>query len=135
MGRHEKRTFSWSLWQEWRCTAYDHCEGVLKGGSLKKMVEEKRWVKDDCSQMMGTPWRMRPQRPEDLDAAVRVELLEIEPGMRLMPAIADHEVVPRNLYVKRSDVEGQYTAGCKGCNVIQVGLPPRAHNNECRTLV
>ncbi len=110
-------------------------EGVLKGGSLKRMVEEKRWAKDDFDRMMGTPWRMRPQRPEDLDAAVQVELPEVEPGMRLMPAIAGHEAIPRNLYVKRSDVEGQYTPGCEGCNAIQVGLPPRAHSSECRTLV
>ena len=110
-------------------------EGVLKGGSLKRMVEEKRWTKDDFDRMMGTPWRMRPQRPEDLDAAVRVELPEVEPGMRLMPEIPGHEAVPRNLYVKRSDVEGRYTPGCEGCNAIQVGLPPRAHNSECRTLV
>jgi len=107
-------------------------EGVLKGGSLKRMVEEKRWTKDDFDRMMGTPWRMRPQRPEDLDAAVRVELPEVEPGMRLMPEIPGHEAIPRNLYVKRSDVEGHYTPGCEGCNAIQVGLPPRAHNSECR---
>ena len=37
--------------------------------------------------------------------------------------------------MKRRDVEGQFTPGCPGCIAIQVGLPARSHNSECRTLV
>ena len=55
--------------------------------------------------------------------------------MRLMPD-PDREAGPgRNLYVKKSDVEGNHTPGCPGCHAIMVGLPARPHSNESRTLV
>ena len=110
-------------------------DGVIKGGSVKRMPEEKRWSTEDFDQMCGTPWKMRPQKPEDLDAPIAIAMPAVEPGVRLMPVPADRDSLPRNLYVKKADVEGNYTAGCEGCNAIQVGLPARAHSSECRTLV
>ena len=110
-------------------------EGVIKGGSLKRTPEEKRWSKEGFEKLCGTPWNLRPQRAEDLDAAIRIELPEVGPG-RLMPEPADREAgMTRNLYVKKKDVEGNFTPGCAGCNAIQVGLPVRSHSAECRTLV
>ncbi|CAL1158697.1 unnamed protein product, partial [Cladocopium goreaui] len=110
-------------------------DGVIKGGSVKRMPEEKCWSTEDFDQMCGTPWKMRPQKPEDLDAPIAIAMPAVEPGARLMPVPADRDSLPRNLYVKKADVEGNYTAGCEGCNAIQVGLPARAHSSECRTLV
>lgn len=110
-------------------------EGVIKGGSLKRTPEEKRWSKEGFEKLRGTRWNLRPQRAEDLDAAIRIELPEVGPG-RLMPEPADREAgLTRNLYVKKKDVEGNFTPGCAGCNAIQVGLPIRSHSAECRTLV
>ena len=110
-------------------------EGVIKGGSLKRTPEDKRWSKEGFEKLCGTPWNLRPQRAEDLDAAIRIELPEVGPG-RLMPEPADREAgMSRNLYVKKKDVEGNFTPGCAGCNAIQVGLPVRSHSAECRTLV
>ena len=87
-------------------------EGVIKGGSLKSTPEEKRWSKEGFEKLCGTPWNLRPQRAEDLDAAIRIELPEVGPG-RLMPEPADREAgMTRNLYVKKKDVEGNFTPGC-----------------------
>ena len=64
-------------------------------------------------------------------------------GIRLPPAEGKltPEAAPkesggaRALYVRRKDVEGQFTLGCPGCIAIQAGLPVRSHSAECRTLV
>ena len=107
-------------------------EGVIKGGSLKRLTVEERWA--DVELFRGTPWKMRPKSEEDVEAAaVRIELPAAEG--RLMPEPVARDSGPRNLYVTRRDVEGNYTAGCPGCIAIQVGLPARAHSTECRTLV
>ncbi|CAK9049785.1 Retrovirus-related Pol polyprotein from transposon TNT 1-94 [Includes: Protease [Durusdinium trenchii] len=107
-------------------------EGVIKGGSLKRLTVEERWA--DVELFKGTPWKMRPKSEEDVEAAaVRIELPAAEG--RLMPEPVARDSGPRNLYVTRRDVEGNYTAGCPGCIAIQVGLPARAHSVECRTLV
>ncbi|CAK8995863.1 Retrovirus-related Pol polyprotein from transposon TNT 1-94 [Durusdinium trenchii] len=107
-------------------------EGVIKGGSLKRLTVEERWA--DVELFKGTPWKMRPKSEEDVEAAaVRIELPAAEG--RLMPEPVARDSGPRNLYVTRRDVEGNYTAGCPGCIAIQVGLPARAHSTECRTLV
>ena len=58
-------------------------KGVIKGGSLKRMTVEDRWTKDGLDKLRGTPWKMRPQSIEDIDAAVAIDLPEA-PG-RLMP--------------------------------------------------
>ena len=86
-------------------------DGVIKGGSVKRMPEEKRWSTEDFDQMCGTPWKMRPQKPKDLDAPIAIAMPAVEPGARLMPVPADRDSLPRNLYVKKADVEGNYTAG------------------------
>ena len=98
--------------------AFDWREGV-------KRVPETRF-----DQMCGTLWKMRPKRPEDL-----VALPAVPEGVRLMPEPSDKgSGQVRNLYVKKADVEGNFTPGCDGCNAI-VGLPARSHSVECRTLV
>ena len=77
---------------------------------------------------------MRPKSEEDVEAAaVRIELPAAEGRLMSEPVARDSG--PRNLYVARRDVEGNYAAGCPGCIAIQVGLPARARSTECRTLV
>ena len=52
-------------------------QGMIKGGSPKRMPEAKRWSNQEFDQLVGTPWKMRPQGGENLDAPVRVELPEV----------------------------------------------------------
>ena len=109
-------------------------DGVIKGGSIKRMSPKDRWDASDLESLAGTPWNLRPKTPEDVDSLpVRIELPAAEG--RLSPEVSLKDAIPRNLYVKRRDVEGQFTPGCPGCIAIQVGLPARSHNSECRTLV
>ena len=109
-------------------------DGVIKGGSIKRMSPKDRWDASDLESLVGTPWNLRPKTPEDVDSLpVRIELPAAEG--RLSPEVSSKDAIPRNLYVKRRDVEGQFTPGCPGCIAIQVGLPARSHNSECRTLV
>ena len=109
-------------------------DGVLKGGSIKRMSPAERWDASDFESMIGTPWMLRPKTLEDVDSLpVKLELPAAEG--RLTPDVSRGEAVPRSLYVKRKDVEGNYTLGCPGCIAIQTGLPVRSHNAECRTRV
>lgn len=110
-------------------------EGVLKGGSVKRMAPEQRWSTKDFEKMKGTPWKLRPRTPEDVDAVPVPIALPVAEG-RLMPEPANKDAgPPRNMYVTRKDVEGNYTLGCPGCLAIQTDMPARSHSAECRTLV
>eukprot|EP00438_Fugacium_kawagutii_P000480 Skav216940 [mRNA] locus=scaffold3396:50058:57739:+ [translate_table: standard] len=109
-------------------------EGVWKGGSIKRVPLEQRWDDEDFEKLRGTPWNLRPRLAEDVDSLpVRIELPPAEGKLSPDPAVRDSG--PRNLYVKRKDVEGHFTPGCPGCIAIQTGLPVRSHNSECRTAV
>ena len=108
-------------------------EGVIKGGSVKRMPLESRWSAEGFDKLKGTPWKLRPQAVGDIDAAVRIELPEV--AGRLSPEPAGGPTVPRSLYVRRRDVEGNFTLGCAGCIALQTDMPARSHSAECRTLV
>ena len=109
-------------------------DGVWKGGSIKRVPIEQRWDMEDFDKLRGTPWNLRPRMAEDVDSLpVRIALPEAEGRLTPEPALRDGG--PRNLYVTKKDVEGQYTVGCPGCIAIQTGLPARSHNSECRTAV
>ena len=112
-------------------------EGVLKGGSIKRMPVKERWDPSDIDGLRGTPWNLRPRLAEDVDSLpVRIALPAVEG--RLTPDPVPKDSAPRSLYVTRRDVEGNFTPGCPGCPgcvAIQTGLPVRSHNNECRTRV
>ena len=108
-------------------------EGVIKGGSVKRQPLAQRWSLDGFDRLKGTPWQLRPKAVEDVDGVVPINLPEVKG--RLTPEPASREGGPRNLYVRRRDVEEQWTVGCPGCIALQTGLPVRAHSAECRTLV
>ena len=48
----------------------------LKGVSVKRKPPEERWSKEGFDKLKGTPWKMRPQSEEDIDAPIRIELPE-----------------------------------------------------------
>ena len=110
-------------------------KGVIKGGSVKKTAADQRWSKENFTDLKGTPWKMRPQVEGDMDAPIPIDLPPAEGRLMPEPVARDGNSGPRNLYVRRRDVEGNPTPGCEGCHAILVGLPARAHSNECRTLV
>eukprot|EP00435_Cladocopium_sp_Y103_P058260 s42_g20.t1 len=95
-------------------------DGVIKGSSVKRMSQHDRWDPKDLSDLKGTPWNLRPKAVEDVDSLpVKIELPAVEG--KLTPEPVQRDGAPRNLYVKRKDVEGNYTLGCPGA--------------ECRTAV
>ena len=108
-------------------------KGVIKGGSVKRKPLEDRWSKEGFDKLRGTPWKLRPQSEEDIDAAIPIDLPPA--AGRLLPEPAGKESGPRNLYVTKKDVEGNPTPGCPGCIALSIGLPARTHSSECRTLV
>ena len=109
-------------------------DGVWKGGSVKRTPLESRWDDEDFAKLKGAPWNLRPKAVEDVDSLpVRIELPPAEG--RLTPEAITRDGGPRNLYVTRKDVDGKYTLGCPGCIAIQVDLPARSHNAECRAAV
>ena len=108
-------------------------EGVIKGGSVKRQPLEQRWSAEGFDGLKGTPWQLRPRSTEDVDGVVPIDLPEVQG--RLAPVPVPRDGGPRNLYVRRRDVEDNWTVGCPGCIALQTGLPARAHSAECRTLV
>ena len=62
-------------------------EGVLKGGSIKRMPVKERWDPSDLDGLRGTPWSLRPKLAEDVDSLpVRIDLPDAE-------GIQSHETV------------------------------------------
>ncbi|CAK9017766.1 Retrovirus-related Pol polyprotein from transposon TNT 1-94 [Durusdinium trenchii] len=87
-------------------------EGVIKGGSLKRLTVEERWA--DVELFKGTPWKMRQKSEEDVEvAAVRIELPAAEG--RLMPEPVARDSGPRNLYdLGAESVDGNRRGQGKG---------------------
>ena len=107
-------------------------DGVWKGGSIKRVPSDKQWDLEDFDKLKGTPWNLRPKTAEDVDALpVRIPIPQGEGRLTPEAAIKDKDSGPRNLYVTKKDVEGNYTVGCPGCIALQTGLPVRSHNAEC----
>lgn len=73
-------------------------EGVIKGGSLKRMPVDVRWDKREFLKLKGTPWKLRPKGPEDVDAPIHIELPEASGP--LSPNPVERDFAHRQLYVR-----------------------------------
>ena len=103
--------------------------GVLRGGSLRRMTPEERWNDEEFEKLQGVPWKpMASEESRRVEAPVKVDL----PEMVGPTEVATRASGARNLYVMRSDVEGDPTPGCPGCEAIMLDLPAVTHNQFCR---
>ncbi|CAE7245381.1 unnamed protein product [Symbiodinium sp. CCMP2592] len=104
-------------------------QGVLRGGSLRRMSPEERWNDDEFDKLQGVPWKpMASEESRRTEAPVKVDL----PEMVGPTEVATRASGARNLYVMRSDVENDPTPGCPGCEAIMLDLPAVTHNQFCR---
>ena len=103
--------------------------GIMKGNSLSRRPPEEQFKYERFGELRGLPWRLqeRLRGPGE----IRIPLPDVLGERPARPAQED--VVPRNLYVKRSDIEKfGTTPHCPGCEAALLELPNRAHNHECR---
>ena len=103
--------------------------GIMKGNSLSRRPPEEQFKYERFGELRGLPWRLQ-ERLRDA-GEMRIPLPDVLGERPARPA--QEEVVPRNLYVKRSDIEEFGTTPfCPGCEAAMLELPNRAHNAECR---
>ena len=76
------------------------------------MTPEERWNDEEFEKLQGVPWKpMASEESRRVEAPVKVDL----PEMVGPTEVATRASGARNLYVMRSDVEGDPTPGCPGC--------------------
>ena len=100
--------------------------GIMKGNSIHRRPEADQFVYENFGSLRGLPWKL-----QDRDhAGLRIALPAMDIPRERQPV---QEVVPRNLYVMKSDLEKfGHTPLCPGCEAAIMELPNRAHNAECR---
>ena len=100
--------------------------GVVKGASVTRHPPADQYKYENWSELRGVPWRLQAREPGQL----RVELPAVVAQPRRLP---QEEVIPRNLYVLKSDLERHgFTPLCPGCDAQMCDLPHRSRNHECR---
>ena len=99
---------------------------------LRREPEERRWNKELIENVVGVPWKLKPdeERRERMSSRALAEDEIVRPVVVQPPA----EVVPRRMMLRRGDFERHgYTAGCPGCLHYQIEGSARAgHTEECR---
>ena len=106
-------------------------DGISRGHSLHRRPEADKWPTEGFAELRGLPWRMTGPRERAQPNRVDMPALEGE-----QPAPQQRDFKARNLYVMKSDIELYgYTPQCPGCDAQLMGLPQRAHNDECRIRV
>ena len=106
-------------------------EGISRGHSLHRRPEDEKWPVEGFEVLRGLPWRM--SGPQERASPNRVGMPALEGEQ---PAPQHRDFKARNLYVMKSDIELYgYTPQCPGCDAQLMGLPQRAHNDECRMRV
>ena len=106
-------------------------EGISRGHSLHRRPEDEKWPVEGFDVLRGLPWRM--SGPQERASPNRVGMPALEGEQ---PAPQHRDFKARNLYVMKSDIELYgYTPQCPGCDAQLMGLPQRAHNDECRMRV
>ncbi|CAK8997551.1 unnamed protein product [Durusdinium trenchii] len=100
--------------------------GIVKGNTITRRPPEDQFKYENWSELRGVPWRLQAREPGE----VRVDLPVVAGPMTRPPV---EEVIPRNLYVTKSDNDKfGYTPLCPGCEAQLMGTGRRAHNPECR---
>ena len=104
--------------------------GIMKGSSVTRRPLEDQWKYEKFEELRGLPWKLQDREARG-PGEMRIALPDVLGEQPRRPPA--EEVVPRSLYVRKSDIEkfGQ-TALCPGCEAIILELPNRAHNHECR---
>ena len=72
--------------------------GIVKSNTITRRPPEDQFKYDNCSELRGVPWRLQAREPGE----VRVDLPIIAGPMTRPPV---EEVIPRNLYVTKSDID------------------------------
>ena len=103
-------------------------EGISRGHSVPRRPEDDKCPVEGFVELRGLPWRMTGPQERAPPNRVGMPALEGE-----QPVAQQRDFKARNLYVMKSDIELYgYTPQCPGCDAQLLGLPQRAHNDECR---
>ena len=107
--------------------------GVWKSRTMMRRPVEERWNAENLELVGGVPWRTSE---EDKNADGEALRMEVPEAVRMAPEEEKEEeelVVPRNVYLKKSDFETHgYSKDCKGCRAVLRGAARTPHSAECR---
>ena len=94
-------------------------EGTFRTRTIKRMVVEKRWNRDNVHCAVGTTWRPMPGGDDDdVMPAVQIGIKDDSIAVE-RPKTREEHSMPRHVYIQRWDVEEHgATAGCPGCAAI-----------------
>jgi len=95
--------------------------GIMKGSSVTRRPLEDQWKYEKFEELRGLPWKLQDREARG-PGEMRIALPDVLGEQPRRPPA--EEVVPRSLYVRKSDIEkfGQ-TALCPGCEAIILELP------------
>ncbi|CAL1139547.1 unnamed protein product, partial [Cladocopium goreaui] len=100
--------------------------GIMKGNSIHRRPPDDQFKHDQFDSLRGLLWRLQERE----HGGLRIALPDVA-APRERPAV--QEVIPRNLYVTKNDLEKHgHTPLCPGCEAAILEMPSRAHNAECR---
>ena len=107
--------------------------GVWKTRTMMRRPVEERWNAENLELVGGVPWRTSE---EDKNADGEALRREVPEAVKMAPEEEKEEeelVVPRNIYLKKSDFETHgYSKDCKGCRAVLRGAARTPHSAECR---
>ena len=105
-------------------------KGVWRTRTVRRKTLEERWDPKTLELVGAVPWKTDNGDGEDLKTEVTIMDKDYK---EKISEEASGEVVPRRMYIRKSDVEEHgYTVRCPGCVSILRGTARQEHSDACR---
>ena len=104
-------------------------KGVWRTRTVRRKTIEERWDPMTLELVGGVPWRTYSSEGDGEDLKTEVTIMGKDYREKIREE-ARNEVVPRRMYIKKSDVEEHgYTVRCPGCISILRGTARLSASN------
>ena len=104
-------------------------DGQVVVRTVRRRVFAERWSAEALLNVSVTPWKPRVGAAEVRRVAIRVD-------RDALVAPEDDGPVARRLGLKSFDFDGfGFTAGCRGCGRLRLGLRANGHSDSCRSRI
>ena len=107
-------------------------KGVWRTRTVRRKTVEERWHPKSLELVGGVPWRTDGSEGDGDDLNTDVTIMDKDYREKIRDE-AKGVVVPRRMYIKKSDVEEHgYTVRCPGCISILRVTARQEHSDACR---
>ena len=107
-------------------------KGVWRTRTVRRKTVEKRWHPKTLELVGGGPWGTDGCEGDGDDLKIEGTIMDKDYREKIGDE-AKGEVVPRRMYIRKSDVEEHgYTVRCPGCILILRGTARQEHSDACR---